>query len=453
MHYQVQYSTNLIVHTKVTTTHFFTVTFLLNIEFLESLSYFYSMNYKQRFFENRLTRLSDHFPVIVLTGARQVGKTTLVEHCFSSTAKTITFDPVIDVGNARTEPEFFLQNNPPPLFLDEIQYAPELLGPIKRIVDREKKNGRFILSGSQNLSVLSNISESLAGRAAVVNLSGMSFRELHDRLNDASFLQQWLSDGVFPLHMGAQNPGPENFIRWAFRGGYPGTIELPQDLLGDYWQSYLRTYIERDVRRTANLTNLQKFSRFFMLLAAYSSCEINHMQFGRELGIDRNTVEAWVNIAKATFQWFTLPAYSRNPVKRIAGKEKGYFADTGFLCYLLSIGSPEGIFSHPNHGNIFETAIILEILKNLQELGIPGNCYHFRTYSGAEVDCIIEHNGLLFLVEIKATSQPTKKHTSGFRSFRECFPNAKIAGELIVCSVPEPVRISETCMAVPWWQL
>lgn len=411
------------------------------------------MNYKSRFLENRLQRLFDHFPVLVVTGARQTGKTTLIEHCFSSNAKTVTFDPVIDVANARTEPEFFLQNNPTPLFLDEIQYAPELLGPIKRIIDHQKINGRFILSGSQNLSVLKNITESLAGRAAVVDLSGMSFRELNSRLGDSSFLQQWLSESELPFNQTSANPGPENFIRWAFRGGYPGTIELPQDLLGDYWQSYLRTYIERDVRHTANLSNLQKFSRFFMLLAAYSGCEINHKQLGRELGIDRTTAESWINISKATFQWFTVPAYSRNPVKRIAGKDKGFFADTGFLCHLLSINSPEGILTHPNHGNVFETAIMLEIIKNLQELTIHNSLYHFRTYNGAEVDCIIEHNGNLFLIEIKATSQPSKKHTSGFRSFRECFPNAKIAGELIVCSVPEPVLISETCMAIPWWQL
>ena len=411
------------------------------------------MNYLPRFIENRLQRLFEHFPVVVVIGARQVGKTTLIEHCFSPGVPTVTFDPVIDIGNARTEPEFFLQNNPAPLFLDEIQYAPELLGPIKRLIDTTRQNGRFILSGSQNLSVLGDIAESLAGRVAVVNLTGMSFRELNNRLENNSFLQQWLTKGVFPVSVPDMIPGPENFIRWAYRGGYPGTLELPEDLIGDFWRSYLRTYIERDVRRTANLNNLQKFSRFFMLLAALSGCEINFAQLGRELSIDRNTAEAWVNISKSTYQWFSLPAYSKNPVKRIAGKEKGYFSDTGFLCNLLSISSPEGILSHPAHGNIFETAIILEVLKNLQELGLHDNIYHFRTYNGSEVDCIIEHNGSLFLVEIKATTRPSKKHTSGFRAFRECFPQERIAGELIVCSTPEPAQISETCLALPWWQL
>ncbi|MBN1758312.1 MAG: ATP-binding protein [Chitinispirillaceae bacterium] len=400
-----------------------------------------------------MKRLFDHFPVIVITGARQVGKTTLIEHCFSNKVKTITFDPVMDIANARTEPEYFLQNNPAPLFLDEIQYAPELLGPIKRHVDRQKSTGQYILSGSQNLSILSDVAESLAGRAAVINLMGLSFRELTGSLEKPSLLQRWLKEGTFTLDMLQNSTGPENFIRRAFRGGYPGTIDLPQDLLNDYWRSYLRTYIERDVRRTANPTNLQKFSRFIMLLAALSGHEINYAHLGRELAIDRNTAEAWTEIARATFQWYTIPAFSKNSIKRIAGKPKGFFADTGFLTYLLSISSPEGILTHPNHGALFETWVFLEVQKHLQEAGMPNALYHFRTYSGAEVDCVIEHNGRIFLIEIKATAQPGKKHTSGFRSFREYFPQETIAGELIICSVPEPLQLSETCFAVPWWEL
>jgi uncharacterized protein len=411
------------------------------------------MNYRRRFLEAKLKRLFDHFPVIVVTGARQVGKTTLIEHCFSTSMKTVTFDPVIDIANARSEPEYFLQNNPVPVFLDEIQYAPELLGPIKRRVDQRKTNGQYILSGSQNLSILSDVAESLAGRAAVINLFGLSFRELTGRLGTRPLLQSWLSEGSFSPDMLRLSDGPQNFLRQAFRGGYPGVADLPQDLLGDYWRSYLNTYIERDVRRTANPANLQKFSRFFMLLAALSGSEINYAQLGRELAVDRNTAEAWTETARATFQWFTVPAFSKNPIKKIAGKPKGYFADTGFLCHLLSIGSPEAILTHPNHGAVFETWVFLDIMKNLQAAGIYDSIYHFRTYSGTEVDCVIEHNGRIFLIEIKATAQPGKKHTSGFRAFRECFPRENIAGELVVCSVPEPVQLSRDCFAVPWWDL
>lgn len=411
------------------------------------------MKYRSRYLESRIKRLFEHFPVVVITGARQVGKTTLIEHCFSKKVKTVTFDPVIDVGNARAEPEFFLQNNPSPIFLDEIQYAPELLGPIKRYVDRHKTNGQYILSGSQNLSILSDISESLAGRAAIINLMGLSFRELTGQLGRVSLVQQWLDKGTITLDMIQGSTGPENFVQQAFRGGYPGVLDFPEDILSDYWRSYLRTYIERDVRRAANPSNLQKFSRFFMLLAALSGKEINYAQLGRELGIDRNTAENWTEIARATFQWYSIPSFSKNPIKRIAGKPKGFFADTGFLTFLLSISSPAGILAHPNHGAIFETWAFLEITKLLQEVGISDSLYHFRTYSGVEVDCVIEHNGKLFLLEIKATAQPSKKHARGFRVFKECFPQENIAGELVVCSVPEPLQLSDTCFAVPWWQL
>ncbi|MBD3320240.1 MAG: DUF4143 domain-containing protein [Chitinivibrionales bacterium] len=409
------------------------------------------MHYHNRFLEKRFSRLLQHFPAVVVTGARQVGKTTMIEHCTGDMVKTITFDPAIDIGNARAEPEYFLQNTPTPVFLDEIQYAPELLGPIKRIVDKTKQNGRYILSGSQNLSVMKDIAESLAGRAAVLNLMGMSQRELDRAIDKPSFLHTWLRNETSDADLLGRPAPHDTFVNRAFMGGYPGVIAMPPDLLSDYWASYTRTYIERDVRRVADISNLQRFSRFFKLLAALSACEINHNQLGRELSIDRNTALAWTEIARATYQWYSLPAFSRNPAKKIARKEKGFFADTGFLCYLLAINSPLAILSHPNHGAIFETFVVLEILKSLQEIGLRENLYHFRTYGGAEVDCVIEHDGRLYLIEIKATTQPGKKHAKGFQSFRDVFPREHVAAELIICAIEEPLRISESCLAVPWW--
>mgnify|MGYP006283822129 CR=1 FL=1 len=228
---------------------------------------------------------------------------------------------------------------------------------------------------------------------------------------------------------------------------------MPTDLLTDYWSSYRQTYIERDVRRAADIKHLQTFGRLLSLLAALSGSEVNYNQLGRELSVDRNTAVAWVDIARATCQWYSLPAFSRKAIKRVAGKEKGYLADSGFLCYLLSINTPRAILTHPNHGRSFESFVVLEIFKILQETGLRGNTYHFRTYAGAEVHCVIEHDGKLFLIEIKATTQPRKKHLQGFRSFRECFPREHVAGELIVCAVEEPFCLTDTCAAVPWWAL
>jgi len=419
------------------------------------------MEYRHRLLEARLEELFQYYPVVAVLGARQVGKSTMVENLFRGRAKTVVFDPVVDVGDAREDPDFFLQNNPPPVFLDEIQFAPELLASIKRRVDREKKNSRYIISGSQNLAVLRSISESLAGRVAVLRLYPMTRREtlglvspgFRGRISNPSpfFLEKWLANGVFDVDSGGKEAPPAFTFIW--RGCLPGIMELPDHLVSGYWESYLQTYIERDVRLVANIGALQTFGAFVGLLAAYSSQEINHSHLGRELGVDRKTALAWTEVAQATFQWLTIPAFSRNPVKKIAGKSKGYFVDTGFMCYLQRIGSPEAIGSHPLKGSLFETGIVMEIIKIIQSWPLKPNLYHFRSYAGAEVDLILEMNGRLWPIEIKAKSNPNRNDVRGINAFRKCFPAEDIGPGLIICSVEEPRRLTEDAVAIPWWIL
>ena len=407
------------------------------------------MKYKNRLLEKKLVELFKYYPVVAVLGARQVGKSTLVENLFRDRIRTVVFDPVVDVGNAREDPDFFLQNIIPPVFLDEIQFAPELLSSIKRRVDQEKKNGLYILSGSQNLAVLKNISESLAGRVAILHLLPMCHRELTQEAAP-SFLEKWLSGEQVDLRE-VKTREPEPVFPYIWRGSYPKIMELPDSLVSGYWESYLQTYIERDVRTIANIGSLQTFGRFIGLLAAHSSQEINHTQLGRELGVDRKTALAWTEIAQATFQWFTIPAFSRNPIKKIAGKEKGYFSDTGFLSYLQRISSSEAIGSHPLKGSLFETYIAMEMLKVFHSWPLKPNLYHFRSYSGAEVDLVVELNGRLFPIEIKAKSNPTRKDTKGFASFRACFPHERIQQGLVICSIEKPQQLSEDAVAIPWW--
>jgi len=409
------------------------------------------MKYKKRLIEEKIIELFQYYQVIAILGARQVGKSTLIENLYKNRIRTIVFDPVVDVGNARSDPDFFLQNVTTPAFLDEIQYAPELLNSIKRRVDLEKKNGQYILSGSQNLSVLKNISESLAGRVAIVNLLPMARSEMFE-LKQKSFIHSWLSlEKPDDNWIASLKPIP--VFSHIFRGGYPKLMEFPDHLVSGYWESYLQTYIERDVRRVANIGSLQTFGNFIGLLAAKSASEINHNELGRELGIDRKTALSWVEIAQATFQWFSIPSFSRNPIKKIAGKPKGYFSDTGFMCYLQRISMPEVIGNHPMKGQLFETYVALELLKSIQSMSIKPNLYHFRTYSGAEVDLIMELNGLLFPIEIKAKSNPSRKDIKGFASFKKCFPHEKCHTNLLICSIETPQMISEDVFAIPWWMI
>lgn len=408
--------------------------------------------YKSRLLEARIVELFKYFPVVTVLGARQVGKSTLVENLFRDRMAAVVFDPVLDIENARQDPDFFLQNHPAPLFLDEIQYAPELLGAIKRRVDRLKLPGQYILSGSQNLAVLRNISESLAGRVAVVNLLPLSRRELAQE-PEGDFLRRWLQgETAGTTDHPVPNALPQLYPS-VWRGGYPGLISLPDHLLNDYWQSYLQTYIERDVRAIANIGALQSFGRFVRLVAAHTAQEVNQTHLGRELGIDRKTAQAWLETMQATFLWFSLPAFSRNPVKRIAGKAKGYFADTGFICHLQKIGEPGAIGDHPLQGALFETYVVMEIIKTVQSWPMPPNLYHFRSYGGAEVDLVLEIDGVLHPVEIKAKSNPNRNDGRGIGAFRECFPREKIGAGLLVCAVEKPLWLAENLLAVPWWWL
>ncbi len=409
------------------------------------------MRYRHRLVEQKVAELFQHFPAVAVVGARQVGKTTLVENLFKDQISVTTFDPVVDVGGAREDPDFFLQNISTPAFLDEVQYAPELLGALKRRIDQEGKNSLFILSGSQNLSVLKNISESLAGRVAIIQLLPMAHREIREDLSHG-FLEKWLSSPKTDIQTHSANDS-EPVFHWIWRGTYPKIMELPDNLIPHFWHSYLQTYIERDVRTVANIGSLQTYGSFIGLLAALTAQEINFNQLGRELGISRKTAMAWTEIAEATFQWTSIPAFSRNPVKKIAGKKKGFFTDTGFICYLQKISAPEVIGSHPMKGRLFETYVFMEILKNLQRLPMVPNLYHFRAYSGAEVDLILEFDGELFPIEIKAKTNPNRKDIRGFAALKNHFPHENFHKGLLICSIPKPTPLSEDCLAIPWWMI
>ncbi len=210
--------------------------------------------YKPRLLEKKLVELFRYYPVVAVLGAKQVEKTTLVENLFRNQVDTVVFDPVVDIENARQDPEFFLQNHPPPVFFDEIQYAPELLGPIKRKVDRLQQKGLYIISGSQHLSVMRNIAESLAERVAVIPLYPMTQGELSEWEN-RSFLEHWVQGNTAFSDIPTTTPPLLYPLIW--RGGYPGVIDLPDHLVGNYWQSYLQTYVERDVRTISNIGSLQ----------------------------------------------------------------------------------------------------------------------------------------------------------------------------------------------------
>lgn len=396
-----------------------------------------------------------HFAVVVISGARQVGKSTLLEHTFP-TYQRVVFDPVVDVGNARQDPELFLQNHTTPLILDEIQYCPELVAVIKRAVDTNNAPGRFILTGSQQWSVLKSISESLAGRAVFLDLEGFTLGEIAECTTATSWILRYLDGPESFLSDVAHSsdaafiPNTRTLYETLWRGWLPKVDSLPVDIIPDYYAAYVRTYVERDVRVMLSVGDWQQFGRFVQLCAALSAQEVNFSQLGRDISVTPQTANRWLSVLKATFQWYEIPAFHGNTIKRISAKPKGYFADTGLICHLNRISSPRALGGHPMTGAMFETAVIGEIRKRLQPVSAKPQMYHWRIHNGAEVDLLLERDGMLFPIEIKLNSRPKPKDARGFQSLRAAYPNLQIAPGLVICPCTTVEQLTPDAYTVPW---
>ena len=412
------------------------------------------MRYRQRALGARLAKLTKNFPIVVVSGARQVGKSTLVRHILEDW-EIVTLDPAIDIANARSDPDLFLSNFPPPLIIDEIQYAPELVAALKRRVDADRSPGQYVLTGSQQWQVLRSARESLAGRAVFLDLEGFSLHELGDSAGSRSWLTDYLESTQAFVERGAGRHVSRlrvdrSLSEQLWRGFLPEAQEIELELVGDLLDAYFRTYVERDVRTLADVADWQQFGRFTQLLAALTAQEINRSQLGRELGVTPQTAGRWRDMLTATFQWQEIPAYSGNAIKRISKRPKGHISDTGLACYLQRISSPGALAGHPMFGPLFETAVVAEIRKLAAAAAVRAGLYHWRSHGGAEVDLVLEHDGTLFPVEIKLTTRPTASDARGIAAFRQSYPTATIAPGLVLCACERPLRLTDDTLALPW---
>jgi uncharacterized protein len=384
--------------------------------------------YISRLVQNKLKEIFELFPVVVISGARQVGKSTLLENVFDKHIQRIVFDPLMDVENAKQDPDLFLKTHRTPLILDEIQYAPEIISSIKRRLDKDRTPGQYLITGSQQWGIIKDLSESLAGRAVFLDLDGFCLNELSQRAPKTTWLEKWLSGRMDFEHLSLKN----NLFEQIWTGFLPETNFLPKKYLHTFFQSYVRTYIERDVRQMSEINDFTLFTRFYKLCSCLSAQEINYNEIGRDIGVTPQTASRWLSLLKASFQWFEISSYQGNTIKRISEKPKGYFHDTGLICWALAVSSPQAISSHPSLGALFETFVVNDIRKQCQALSTKPNLYHWRSHGGAEVDLIIEMDGIFYPIEIKAKSHPTKKDTRGITAFRKTYPNLNIGKGLVV---------------------
>lgn len=403
--------------------------------------------YKKRHVEERLLRIAKKFKILYITGARQVGKSTLLAHLFPETP-VVVFDPVQDIYGARSDPDQFLDTFPNQTIFDEVQFAPELLPAIKRRVDRRPEKGQYLLTGSQHLGVLRNISESLTGRVGILELENMSLYEAHE--DSSNWVSVLLENPVLLLEKFKGILPNTHLTRALWRGAFPALIDQEDNVISEFYRNYVTTYVERDVRIAENISDLNLFGRFLRILAALTAQEINHTELGRELGVSGPTAQRWLSTLHLTYQWREVWPYSGNLIKRVSKKRKGYISDTGMACYLQRIPTAEALLGHPMLGAFFESFCVNLIFKLLSGLSFEVNAYHWRAGSGAKVDLILEKDRTLYPIEFKCKSHIQRHDTRGLRAFREAYPDKNIATGIIVHTGDRPYWIDEHALALPW---
>lgn len=375
------------------------------------------MNYVSRTMEKTMEKFIGKYPVIMVTGPRQVGKTTLLNYLKLKSSKKInyvTLDDMLIRTQANEDPELFLRTHEAPLIIDEFQYAPNLLTYIKIIIDEARQNEIFnskeeagtmyYLTGSRVFETMKDVSESLAGRVGIFDLFAFSDRELY-KMEEPIFNPQIdIIRKVKPTKRLSTNQIFERIIK----GSYPDVQAGREVSIENYYSNYIRTYIERDIRQLINIKNEIKFTKFISAVAARTGQEFNASKIGTEIGIDGKTAEKWISILKNTGIIYLLQSYSNNNATRAVRTQKVYFMDTGLACYLTGYTDNEVLEKSSYSGAIFETYIISEIIKSYSNNGIDPKryLYFYRDSNQKEIDLLIINNNTVYPVEIKKSSNP-----------------------------------------------
>jgi predicted AAA+ superfamily ATPase len=382
--------------------------------------------YITRSLELVLKKAAAQFPAVVLTGPRQSGKTTLLKHLFGNRFGYVSLEPPDIRAAALKDPRGFLEMHPPPVIFDEAQYVPELFPYVKERIDAKRDRcGQYLLTGSQNILLMERITESLAGRAAILRLLPLSRREVEGR---PQALLPWESKSVGAVKKKASVKDVWNSI---LRGGYPELVANPRRDISLWQAAYVQTYLERDVRNIRQVGDLSQFQNFLRALAARSAQLLSLSDLARDLGVAVNTVKAWLSVLEATYQVIVLRPYFANVGKRLVKTPKVYFTDVGTLCYLTGLKDPEHAASGPMGGPIMETAVLSEIYKTITHRGIDPRVYFWRTSSGTEVDVVVETEGKLVPVEVKLSATPRPAMAASVNAFRESFVNKATKGYVV----------------------
>lgn len=371
-----------------------------------------------RILEKKIIHLSKKFPVITVTGPRQSGKTTLIKTIFPGKVYISLEDPDV-LMLVKNDTRGFLEQHKKGIIIDEAQLYPELFSYIQTHVDNYNKAGQIILSGSQNFLLLEKISQSLAGRTAIVRLLPFSLAELHNTSYDSTDINNLIFKGMYP-RLYDKRIAPVDF--------YP---------------SYINSYVERDVRQLKNISNLSVFIKFLKLCAARTGQLVNFSSLAVECGVSENTIKAWLSVLETSYIIYFLQPYHNNLNKRLVKTPKLYFWDTGLACSLLGITEKAKLPEHYLRGNLFENFVINEIQKQFYNEALIAPIYFWRDKTGHEVDCIIERNGKITAVEIKSGQTFHGDFTDGLDYVGKLYGN-NIKDYILIMGANAPINPGKT---------
>ena len=403
--------------------------------------------YLKRHMEKLIFERGTNYQTVLVTGARQVGKSTLLENTSAKNIPQFTLDDLTLLASIKQDMQGFLSDNKPPLFIDEIQYAPELFRGIKMIIDKRKEeNGLYFLTGSQKFELMQGVSETLSGRIAILNLLGLSSREI----NREDFYKPFIPSFEF-LENRKPNGIQDNKDLWKriHRGFFPKLVLNPSIDWAGYYADYLKTYIERDVQKLSSVGDNISFVNFMTTLAARTGQLLNIAAVARDVGVSEPTIKKWISVLEASNVIYLLRPFSQNITTRVVKAPKLYFLDTALACYLCKWLTPETLQNGAMSGQIFETYVVGEILKSYYNAGKEPSVYFFRNDKAEEVDLLFFLDGTIHPVEIKKTASPKSSDVSAFKLLGKAFPALAIGSGALICTYDKMLQLTDDVKIVP----
>ena len=407
------------------------------------------MRYIARNLEKVVLEVTKEYPVVLVTGPRQVGKTTMLQKLMEGTDRNyVSLDDLNERNLAKTDPEMFLQLHKPPILIDEVQYAPELFAYIKIHVDKYHNAGDFWLAGSQVFKLMSGIQESLAGRAAVLSLTSLFQAEIC-----GGEMQPFTLDIEELSARRKERTKADTGVIFdrIFRGSMPAIVSEKNSNSQIFYSSYLTTYIERDVRELSDAIDSLTFLHFITAVAARCGQILNIAEIARDADINQKQAKSWLGVLEALGLIFYLHPYSNNMLKRLVKTPKLYFYDTGLVCYLTKWSSAETLQSGAMNGAILENYVVAEIRKTYLNCGKDPYMYYYRDKDAREIDIILEHDGVLNPIEIKKSANTGSELIKVFKLLDKS--SAKRSKGAVVCMKPELSAIDRENYIIPVWMI